>query len=113
MALIKAGADVNVKYKSGRMPITLFSQYNSSPEVIKALIEAGADVNTKTDFGNTPLILTAQHNPNPEVITMLLNLGANPKAKDRRGKMAIDYARENENLKNTEALRKLEEASKE
>ena len=51
-------------------------------------------------------------NSNPEVITTLLNLGADPKAKDELGKMASHYAQRNFKLKNTEALRKLEEASR-
>jgi hypothetical protein len=48
----------------------------------------------------------------PKVVMMLLELGADPKAKDDSGKMAIDYARENENLKETDAFRKLEKASR-
>ena len=56
--------------------------------------------------------MAAQSNPDPEVIVVLLNLGADPKVKDNYGEMAIDYARRNEKLKNTEALRSLEEVSK-
>ncbi|MCL1874987.1 MAG: ankyrin repeat domain-containing protein [Synergistaceae bacterium] len=85
---------------------------NTNPEVISALVMAGADVNEKNNNGLTPLMLAARINPNLEVITTLLNHGTAPKVKDDSGKMAIDYARENENLKNAEALRRLEEASK-
>ena len=54
----------------------------------------------------------AEHNSNLEVITTLLELGTDPKAKDKDGKRAIDYARENPKIKNTEALKKLEAASR-
>jgi hypothetical protein len=50
---------------------------------------------------------------NPEAaITALLHFGADPKAKDSSGKMTIDYARENEKLKDSDAFKKLEEASR-
>jgi ankyrin repeat protein len=42
------------------------------------------------------------------VITTLLQLGANPKVKDDAGKMAIDCARENKRLNNTEVFRELQ-----
>jgi len=51
-------------------------------------------------------------NSNPDVITTLLDSGANPKAKNNDGKMAIDYAKNNSKLRNTVALRRLEEVSR-
>lgn len=55
---------------------------------------------------------TAEFNPNPEVITKLLKAGADPKAKDKDGRTAFDYAKDNAKLKGTEALKQLEEASR-
>ena len=43
----------------------------------------------------------------PDVITALLESGANAKMEDSRGRMAIDYAQDNENLVNTNIYRKL------
>ena len=43
---------------------------------------------------------------------VLLNAGADAKAKDKDGKTAFDYAKDNDALKGTDALKKLEEASK-
>nr|WP_315102032.1 hypothetical protein [uncultured Fretibacterium sp.] len=40
---------------------------------------------------------------------MLLEAGADAKAKSNEGKTALDYARENEALKGTQALKLLEE----
>jgi ankyrin repeat protein len=48
----------------------------------------------------------------PEVITVLLKAGADGTAKDSMGKTAFDYAKNNEKLKGTDAIRQLEEASK-
>ena len=48
---------------------------------------------------------------NPEVIAALLKYGADAKAKDNDGKMAIDYAKDNEWLKGADALRELDARS--
>lgn len=90
---------------------------NSDPEVIKALVKAGADVNAKSSLeplkGYTSLMFAVTNlSPNPDAIITLLELGADPKMKHDSGKMAIDYARCNFRLWNTDALKKLEEASK-
>ena len=111
--LIKAGADVNAKSNDGFTPLLTAAKDNKNPEVITILVEAEADVNAKNKDGKTPLMLAADYNTNPEaIITTLLQHGADPRIKDNTGKMAIDYARNNEKLKNTEALRRLEEVSK-
>jgi adenylate kinase len=46
------------------------------------------------------------------VITALLEFGVDPKARDNFNKMAIDYAKENGALQNTDELRKLEDLSR-
>ena len=51
----------------------------------------------------------ARYNSNPEVLTALLDAGADAKAKNNEGKTALDYARMNEKLKDTGALKLLEE----
>ena len=73
------------------------------------LIQDEANVNAKNDTGTTPLMIAAGNNPNPEVLKALLEAGADAKAKNNEGKTAFDYARMNEKLKDTEALRLLEE----
>ena len=76
--------------------------------LINVLLRAGADIEAR----NAALIRTAWRNPNPEVITVLLKAGADAKAKNKEGQTAFDNAKYNENLKGTDALRQLEEASK-
>ncbi|MCL2673581.1 MAG: ankyrin repeat domain-containing protein [Alphaproteobacteria bacterium] len=110
-ALIKAGADVNENSNDGRTPL-MSATSNSNLEVMAVLLEAGAEVNVKDRFGTTPLMSAAVNSSNPEVITTLLRLGADSKVRDRHGKMAIEFARENPRLRNTDAFRALEEASR-
>ena len=81
----------------------------AGPEEVRQLIQDGADVNTKSTYGWTPLMKAADKNSNPEVLKALLEAGADAKAKNNEGKTALDYARMNEKLKDTEALRLLED----
>ncbi|MCL1875951.1 MAG: ankyrin repeat domain-containing protein [Synergistaceae bacterium] len=110
-ALINAGADVNARSNNGFSPLMNAAIGSmSSSEVITTLIKAGAKVNVKDEYGMTPLIFAAkkvigpEFELNPEVITILLNAGADPKVRDSSRKMAIDYAKENEKLKNTDVF---------
>ena len=75
-------------------------------------LHKGANVAARDAHGRTPLMWALLLNPNPEVITILLELGADPKAKDDSGNMPIDYARNNEKLRDTDIFRKLEEMSR-
>jgi ankyrin repeat protein len=139
-ALIKAGADVNAKDDSGRTALMCAARWKPqislnqgvfNVDVLTALVKAGADVNARDDRGRTALVWATVSQPQiaanidtfnvgiaadkvriPKVVMMLLELGADPKTKDSDGKMAINYARENENLQNTDALKKLEEVSR-
>jgi ankyrin repeat protein len=54
----------------------------------------------------------ARYSDNPGVVMALLKAGANAKLKNNIGEKAIDCAKDNDNLKGTDALRQLEEASK-
>lgn len=45
------------------------------------------------------------------MITVLLKAGAEVKAKDKEGKTVLDYAKDNEKLKGTQALKELEQAT--
>ena len=110
-ALINAGADVNAE-RYGETALMTAARYNVNSEVTNALIKAGANVNAKNKDNFTALMIAALYNKNPEIISILLRNGADVKAKDKYGKRAIDYAKRNEKLKNTDALRELEKAVK-
>ena len=72
---------------------------------IQNLINAGAMATTST------LWTAAENNTFPGVITVLLKASADAKAMSDSGKTALDYAKENENLKNTDVYWKLVDAS--
>jgi ankyrin repeat protein len=86
---------------------------NTNSEVISLLIKAGADVNAKTTTkgGRSILMEAAVSNQNPEVCSLLIKAGADINAKDEYGRKAIDFAKKNDALKNTDAYWKLHDAS--
>ena len=108
-ALLAAGANVNVKDSDGRTALIYAAWFNKDPEVIEVLVKAGADVKAKDGYGMTALLRAAQYNENPEVISVLLKSGADANDKDEDGKRTIDYAKDNISLKNTGALKELEQ----
>lgn len=110
-AAISNGADVNAQDRAGWTSLMLAAWYNQNPDIVRILLKAGADVNAQVN-GTTALMFAAMLNSNPEVITALLNAGADVKAKNIWGQTALDYAQRNAKLKETDALQRLENASK-
>ena len=83
-----------------------------TPQEVQAAIDKGAEVNVRDpSYGATALMLAA-HNQNPDVIITLLKSGADANVRDNSGKTALDNARGKKQLKGTDALKQLEEASK-
>jgi len=111
--LLKAGADINAKDNDGVTPLMHAAGHNPNPEVLTLLLKGGADSEAREPtYNSTALMFAAESNRNPEVIIALLAAGADAKAKDRDGDTAFDMAQDNPNLKGTDALKQLEEASK-
>lgn len=97
--LVKSGENVNGIDKWGWTAL-LWSVYYGNITVSKWLLEQGADPNIKTEkdygsflSGTTALILAASYN-HPEALAALLNKNADASYVDKKGRMAIDYARE-------------------
>jgi ankyrin repeat protein len=112
-AAISNGADVNARDLLDMSPLMDAAWENSNPEVIIVLVKAGADINAHGGISDwSVLSWAAIYNSNPEMITTLLRAGADAKAKNKLGKTALYWAQKNEGLKDTDAFRQLEEASK-
>jgi len=103
-------------------PLQMAVEENVSLETIKILLEAGADVNASVNFllfeGRTALITAAASSDNPAVIIALIEAGADANmvvTNTMTGETAkaLYFARQNPNLRNTEALRLLEELTEE
>ena len=88
-ALLKAGADIMAKDKSGFTPL---HQVNN-PENVSILIKAGADILAQDMDGLTPLHAAAgDPRANIEVVQALINSGANPMIKDIDGMSPLHLA---------------------
>ncbi|HPJ26522.1 MAG TPA: ankyrin repeat domain-containing protein, partial [Synergistaceae bacterium] len=74
-------------------------------------LESGADVDARDNQGVTALMGAAEFCDNPEILEILLQAGADPGAKDTHGRSVLDCAQENDALRGTEVLRKLEVSS--
>ena len=109
-ALLEAGANVNAQSEDVvGTPLHRAAILNPNPAVARLLIEAGADVNAWgmtyvsccwARYRQTPLHLAAQ--ANPAVFLLLLDAGADPTAVDQADKTPMDYATEDEALRELE-----------
>jgi ankyrin repeat protein len=109
--LIEQGADIEARDQSGRTALMYAAGFANNPETVLLLLDKGADIEATDNEGRTPLILAALKSPSPVFVSQLLQYGADAHVTDNHGKKAIDYAKENVNLKNTEAYRILHKKS--
>ena len=84
---------------------------NPNLEVMSYFLKQGHNVNYTNSSGMTVLMRTAEYCTNPEMISLLLSAGADPKQKDFEGKTALDYARDNEALVDTQPFWQLNDAT--
>jgi ankyrin repeat protein len=111
-AAISKGADVNARGYEDWTPL-MQACYFQNFKVIATLLMAGADVNARdSNNGHTVMMWAITHYETPDEIIVLLDAGADAKVKNKVGKTALDYAKENWRFEGTEAFRRLQEASK-
>ena len=111
VVLMENGASVNDTDDDNMTALMAAAIFNPNPDVVKLLLLNGADINATDEDGMTALML-AVNKSHSAAITCLLENGADTHIKDRCGKRAIDHARENEDLKNTEIFKELLKASR-
>lgn len=89
-ALLKRGADANVKDHRGATPLMW-----AIPDLakVKVLLAAGADVNARsTNGGYTPLLIAASYPSTVEILKLLLDKGADLQARNNIGLSALTLA---------------------
>lgn len=107
-ALIDAGATLDARDKEwGATPLHWAAWSNDNPGIIIALLDGGADPNARDAKESTPLHAAADQSNNPDIILTLLDSGADLSLRDA-GKLASDYIKDNNALKNTEAYERLD-----
>lgn len=93
-ALIKAGANVNVRDREGRTALHLTTgHWVPKAEAVKVLLAAGADVNARSRTGSTPLHETVG-NRNLDTLKVLIEAKADVDARDESGNTPLSLAME-------------------
>ena len=70
----------------------------------ETLIKHGSQINKKDNNGLTALMYAAANAKNPKIIEVLLKNGADARIRSREKKTALDYAKSNPNLKETDTF---------
>ncbi len=100
--LIKKGADVNSKSKTGVTPLQRFCSKGHIDDV-KFLVEQGADIHARDDSGETPLHWAILGDL--DVVKFLIENGADVNAKDGMDLTPLYWAVVNHKLEIAEYLR--------
>lgn len=93
-ALIKAGANVNVRDREGRTALHLTTgHWVPKAEAVKILLAAGADVNARSKTGSTPLHKAVDHR-NLDTLKLLIKAKADVDVRDENGNTPLSLAME-------------------
>ena len=107
-ACVEKGADPNASGNCGAWMRPLAeAARNSDSKAIRALLKAGADPNAQDEDGDTALHDAARYGKAADKLETLLEGGANPALRNNAGKLAWDYARENDALRGSSVLGRL------
>ncbi|NRA86451.1 MAG: ankyrin repeat domain-containing protein [Rhizobiales bacterium] len=110
--LVAAGDDLNMVNVKGETALIKAAQFGHHLDTLQYLVENGQDVNAANSYKLTPLMYAAMKASNVEVLEYLLSKGAKTDPVDDFGDAAIDLVKENELLKNTNAVELIEKAAK-
>ncbi|XP_057456724.1 signal recognition particle 43 kDa protein, chloroplastic [Lotus japonicus] len=85
--------DVDAVDTEGRTALLFVAGLGSEP-CVKVLAEAGANIDHRDNAGGMAALHMAAGYVRPGVAKLLLELGADPEVEDKRGRTALDLARE-------------------
>jgi|GEM_PF-3295047 len=102
-ALLKAGADPNVRDKHGAPPLAR-ALHKPLPELCSLLVRYGADVNIDIEGGITPLMSASMGQGRTLTVKCLIGCGADKDAMSDAGKTPLMFALQNACVDNVRAL---------
>jgi len=91
-ALVKSGADLELKDKDGWSAL-MWAAWSGMPQVTQVLLGLGANVTDVDRQGNSALMLAASRG-NAAVVKLLLDKGADKMRAGPGGRKAVDFAQE-------------------
>ena len=105
-ACVGKGADPNAVFNCGvwTRPLGMAARQGNA-EAVLALIAAGARVKVQDEEGDTALHDAARHGRSERTIQALLDSGADATLRNGSGKLAWDYAQDNEALRDSDVVR--------
>ena len=101
-----------VRDEQDATPLHYAAGFGKSPKIITALLQAGADVNALDKNGRTPLHFAARSGRSPAILSALLDAGGDAHAVNKAGKRPLEYAVQNRYLAGSDAILRLEEATR-
>ncbi len=104
---LEAGVNPDTRNSTGATAL-IFAARSNTADAVDALIKAGADPDAQDIHANTALIYAASYNSD-DVVDALIGGGADVNVINNLGYKAVNYARQNYRLQDTDALRALEE----
>lgn len=108
--LLSAGADVNARDADGRTALIGAARWTKNPDVITILLKAGADAKAKDSADRNSIMGAAWFYGNPEELRDVMMSG-NRSARSQISDMtALDYAKQNQHIRDTDAYWQLNEA---
>lgn len=109
--LIESGAQVNFRDEDDTNILMFAAAYVSDLSFLDYILELKIDINETNKNGMTALMFAAKNTKKSELIKLLIDKGADTKIKDLKNYRAIDYARENRNIFNSESFWRLNDLS--